>query len=205
MSGVALLRAGWRQAYSRAAIYPSSHLSNALGQQRWATQISPNYKGLNRPAHAEDEKPSEKVAPVIYEGVMADTLRRVKILSLTTCCLSVVGGPFVTFFTSPDLSVIAKGAMASIMVLLSATTTGALHWFASPYVRRLSWTPGTDQMQIEVLSWMATPLQRSVNISDVRTPVTQRPAVTFEANGQLYYIDKDAFPHAELLKKLARK
>lgn len=110
-----------------------------------------------------------------------------------------------TFFTSPDLSVIAKGAMASIMVLLSATTTGALHWFASPYVRRLTWTPGTEQMQIEVLSWMATPLQRSVNISDVRTPSTQRPAVTFEANGQLYYIDKETFPHAALLKKLARK
>lgn len=207
MSGVALLRAGWRQAYSRGAIYPSAHASNAVGQHRWATQISPNYKGLNRPAHAEDEKPNEKrapAAPVIYEGVMADTLRRVKLLSLTTCCLSVVGGPFVTFFTAPDLSVIAKGAMASVMVLLSATTTGALHWFASPYVRRLTWTPGTEQMQIEVLSWMATPLRRSVNISDVRTPLTQRPAVTFEANGQLYYIDKETFPHAELLRKLAK-
>lgn len=95
--------------------------------------------------------------------------------------------------------------MASVMVILSATTTGALHWFASPYVRKLTWTPGTNEMQIEVLSWMATPLQRSVNISDVRTPTTQRPAVTFEANGNMYYIDKDAFPHAELLKKLAKK
>ena len=85
---------GWRQAYGRATIYPSAHPSNAVGQHRWVTQISPNYKGLNRPAHAEDEKPSEKLAPaapVIYEGVMADTLRRVKLLSLTTCCLSIVG------------------------------------------------------------------------------------------------------------------
>lgn len=110
-----------------------------------------------------------------------------------------------TFFTSPELSVIAKGGLASLVVLLSASTTGALHWFASPYVRKLTWTPGTDQMQIEVLSWMATPLQRTVNISDVRTPETQRPAVTFEANGNLYYVDKDTFPHAELLKKLLRK
>lgn len=110
-----------------------------------------------------------------------------------------------TFFTSPDLSVIAKGAVASLMVFLSASTTGALHWFASPYVRKLIWTPGSSEMEVEVLSWMATPQRRTVQLSDVKVPMTQRPAVTFAANGNLYYIDKDTFPNAELLKKLVKR
>lgn len=83
---------GWRQAYSRAAIHHSSCIGTALQQQSFATQVSPNYKGVNRPAVVEEKSLNEeKVAPVVYEGVMADTLRRVKILSLTTCCLSVAG------------------------------------------------------------------------------------------------------------------
>lgn len=83
---------GWRQAYSRAAIHHSSCIGTLLQQQSFATQVSPNYKGVNRPAIVEEKSLNEeKVAPVVYEGVMADTLRRVKILSLTTCCLSVAG------------------------------------------------------------------------------------------------------------------
>lgn len=83
---------GWRQACSRAANHHSSCTGTALQQQSFATQVSPNYKGVNRPAIVEVKSANEeKVAPVVYEGVMADTLRRVKILSLTTCCLSVAG------------------------------------------------------------------------------------------------------------------
>jgi transmembrane protein 70 len=205
----ALLRAGCRQSYSRAVDRSSTIIGTALQQQRWASGGTGKEKGWKlkqRPfSSVEKAVKDKKPVDVVYEGAMADTLRRVKVLSITTCCLSVAGGPLVTFFTSPDLSVIAKGAVASMMVMLSASTTAALHWFASPYVRKLTWTPGSNEMEVEVLSWIATPLRRTIKLSDVKTPMTQRPVVTFAANGNFYYVDKDNFPNAELLKKLAKK
>ncbi|KAG6549597.1 hypothetical protein Mapa_008575 [Marchantia paleacea] len=202
-AGRILLRGGSRQVWSHNQVLTSA----LLQQERWATQgtknaskESTNYSNSRNLNERDDWK--ETARPVIYEGLMSDTVRRVKMLSLTTCCLSVVGGPVVTFFTNPDLSVIMKGALCSTMVVLSASTTFALHWFASPYVHKLTWVPGSKEVDVEVLSWMATKLKRKIKLSDVRTPYTQRPLVTFAANNEYYFVEKDNFPSKELLDQL---
>lgn len=194
--------AGSRQIWS----HHQAIRSSLLQQERWATHYgrkdstsaSSNAKQLSE----RDERKESSARPFIYEGVMSDTVRRVKMLSLSTCCLSVVGGPFVTFFTNPELSVIMKGALCSTMVLLSASTTYALHWFASPYVHKLTWVPGSKEVDVEMLSWMTTKLKKKIKLSDIRTPYTQRPLVTFAANSDYYFIDKDNFRNKELLDQL---
>lgn len=169
-----------------------------LDSHSFASSASGNSRDHRRNAAPPPPQPA-----VVYEGPLASTLQKVKLLSLSTCCLSVSCGPALTFFTSSEMSVIGKGAIASTMILLSASTTAALHWVASPYVRRLTWVPGSKEVEVEILSWMATSLRKTVRIADVTQPETQRPLVTFAAGGDYYFIDKDKFPSAELLQKLS--
>ncbi|KAL2632362.1 hypothetical protein R1flu_017048 [Riccia fluitans] len=142
------------------------------------------------------------VTPVIYHGSMSSALRGVKLLSASSFLISVVGAPVLTFFTNPDLSLLMKGALSTTMIVLSASTTFALHWIASPYVHKLVWIPGSDVIEVQVLSWMAITRKRKIKLSDIETPVTQLPLATFAAKNKIYYVDKDSFPCQELLDLL---
>lgn len=147
-------------------------------------------------------KEDDEDANLVYQGPISSTIKKVKLLSLSTCCLSVSLGPVVTFMTSPDMNVILKGAVASTVIFLSATTTAALHWFVSPYIHKLRWRPGSDSFEAEVMTWLATPLKRTVKFADVRPPETNRPFVTFKAEGNFYFVDADHFSNKALLARL---
>eukprot|EP01018_Ginkgo_biloba_P002191 Gb_33329 [translate_table: standard] len=157
------------------------------------------------PGKADDTLQHDKDKAVMYNGPISETIRRVKLLSLSTCCLSVSLGPVITFLTSPGLNVIVKGAVASCVIFISASTTAALHWFASPYVHKLRWQPGADSFEVEVLSWLATYVPRTIKFSDVKPPQTNRPYVTFKANGNFYFIDAERCQNKALLAKLTPK
>lgn len=104
--------------------------------------------------------------------------------------------------TSPDMNVILKGAVASSVIFLSASTTAALHWFVTPYIHKLKWKPGSDSFEVEMLSWLATYIPRTIKFADIRPPETQRPFVTFKANGKFYFVDADHCQNKALLAKL---
>ncbi|ESW23782.1 hypothetical protein PHAVU_004G075000 [Phaseolus vulgaris] len=181
----------------------SSHLT--AFQRRWASPA---------PATEEDDKISigphgggqsvedDKETGVVYHGPISNTIKKVKLLSLSTCCLSVSLGPVITFMTSPDMNVILKGALASTVIFLSASTTGALHWFVSPYIHKLRWQPGSDSFEVEMLSWLASSIPRTIKFSDIRPPETQRPFVTFKANGSFYFVDAEHCHNKALLARL---
>ncbi|CAA7398183.1 unnamed protein product [Spirodela intermedia] len=153
-------------------------------------------------AAGEREGAAEEESGLVYRGPISSTIKKVKLLSLSTCCLSVSLGPVITFMTSPEMNVILKGAVASTVIFLSASTTAALHWFVSPYVHKLRWRPGADSFDVEMLSWLATPLPRTVRFADVRPPQTQRPFVTFKAGGDFYFVDGEHFRDKALLARL---
>ncbi|KAG0498916.1 hypothetical protein HPP92_003607 [Vanilla planifolia] len=178
-------------------------------QKRWASKtattrttevankisIGPKY------ASGELEK-HEKDTGVVYYGPISSTIKKVKHLSLSTCCLSVSLGPVITFMTSPELNVVVKGAVASCVMILSASTTAALHWFVGPYIHKLRWQPGSDSFEVEMMSWLATYLPRTIKFSDVRPPKTNRPFVTFKADGNFYFIDAEHCHNKALLARL---
>ncbi|ESQ52201.1 hypothetical protein EUTSA_v10017166mg [Eutrema salsugineum] len=139
---------------------------------------------------------------VVYYGPISSTIKNVKLLSLSTCCLSVSLGPVITFMTSPGLNVIMKGAVASTVIFLSAFTTAALHWFVSPYVHKLRWQPGSDTFEVEMMTWLATFTPKTLKFSDIRYPDTQRPYVSFKADGNYYFVDADHCPNKALLARL---
>ncbi|KAF8395222.1 hypothetical protein HHK36_019164 [Tetracentron sinense] len=177
----------------------------AAAQKRWASQaarreddskisIGPQRKGES----GEDEKDTG----IVYYGPISSTIKKVKLLSLSTCCLSVSLGPVITFMTSPGMNVILKGAVASTVIFLSASTTGALHWFVSPYIHKLRWQPGSDSFEVEMLSWLATYIPRTIKFADIRPAETNRPFVTFKANGDFYFVDTEHCHNKALLARL---
>lgn len=150
----------------------------------------------------EDDKDDEGL---VYQGPISSTIKKVKLLSLSTCCLSVSLGPVITFMTSPDMNVILKGGVASTVIFLSATTTAALHWFVSPYIHKLRWRQGSDSFEAEIMSWLATPLKKTIKFADIRPAETNRPFVTFRAEGNFYFVDAEHFSNKALLERLTPK
>ncbi|KAJ6432818.1 hypothetical protein OIU84_019949 [Salix udensis] len=154
--------------------------------------------------HAKGRKQEKmkKKPGVVYYGPISSTIKKVKLLSLSTCCLSVSLGPVVTFMTSQDSNVILKGAVASSVIFLSASTTAALHWFVSPYIHKLRWQPGSDSFEVEMMSWLATFIPKTIKFADIRLPETNRPFVTFKANGNFYFVDSEHCHNKALLNRL---
>ncbi|KAJ3682813.1 hypothetical protein LUZ60_013040 [Juncus effusus] len=166
----------------------------SLTQTRPASKISIGPK--------QTESKSEPDSDLIYQGPISSTIKKVKLLSLSTCCLSISLGPVITFMTSPDMNVILKGAVASTVIFLSASTTAALQWFVSPYIHKLRWRPGSDSFEAEMMSWLATPLKKTVKFADIRKAETSRPYVSFRAGGDFYFVDAEHFSNKAVLARL---
>lgn len=175
-------------------------------QKRWASQAKTTEdddKISIGPRKSKEDDEDEKDAGVVYHGPISSTIKKVKMLSLSTCCLSVSLGPVITFMTSPDMNVIVKGAVASSVIFFSATTTAALHWFVSPYIHKIRWQPGSDSFEVEMMSWLATYIPRTIKFADIRPAETNRPFVTFKANGNFYFVDAEHCHNKALLARLA--
>ncbi|RLN43280.1 hypothetical protein C2845_PM01G49190 [Panicum miliaceum] len=183
-------------------------VARMLDKTRWASQATAvketeaNGSKISIGPKPKEIKEDDNDGNLVYQGPISSTIKKVKLLSLSTCCLSVSLGPVITFMTSPDMNVIIKGAVASTVIFLSATTTAALHWFVSPYIHKLRWRPGSDSFEAEVMSWLATPLKRTIKFADVRPPETNRPFVTFKAEGNFYFVDAEHFSNKALLARL---
>ncbi|CAL0333405.1 unnamed protein product [Lupinus luteus] len=183
----------------------SSHLAAAAAQRRWAskaTTTEDDNKISIGPRNGGESEEDDKEPGVAYHGPISSTIKKVKLLSLSTCCLSVSLGPVITFMTSPDMNVILKGAVASSVIFFSASTTFILHWFVSPYIHKIRWQPGSDTFEVEMLSWLATSLPRTLKFADIRLPETNRPFVTFKANGTFYFVDAEHCHNKALLARL---
>ncbi|CAN0909298.1 Transmembrane protein 70 homolog, mitochondrial [Linum grandiflorum] len=187
---------------------PSFH-PTVTTQTRWASQaaaateeddrrISIGPRKDKSPPEDEDDKDSG----VVYRGPISSTIKKVKMLSLSTCCLSVSLGPVITFMTSTDSNVILKGAVASSVIFFSASTTAALHWFVSPYIHKLRWQPGSDSFVAEQMSWMGSYVPETIKFADIRVAETNRPYVTFMANKKFYFIDTEHCQNKALLARL---
>ncbi|KAF5453459.1 hypothetical protein F2P56_028360 [Juglans regia] len=196
----------WAHRLNAKPNFNPAFLPAAAAQRRWASPATTNEDDSKisiGPRRGEEAGKDDKDTGVVYYGPISSTVKKVKLLSLSTCCLSVSLGPVITFMTSPDMNVILKGAVASSVIFLSATTTAALHWFVSPYVHKLRWQPGSDSFEVEMMSWLATYVPRTIKFADIRPPETNRPFVTFKANGSFYFVDEEHCHNKALLARLS--
>ena len=57
-----------------------------------------------------------------------------------------------------------------------------LHWFTSPYVRRLVFNRTSQTLELHTWSVFARPQVTRIHLSEVRYPDTLRPQVTFQVS-----------------------
>ncbi|OVA09903.1 Protein of unknown function DUF1301 [Macleaya cordata] len=198
----------WNYPSTDSSVKTNFNSALCLGsQKRWASHsrtkpAEDDSKISIGPRKSVEAGEDGKDSGIVYLGPISSTIKKVKLLSLSTCCLSVSLGPVITFMTAPDMNVIVKGAVASSVIFLSATTTGALHWFVSPYIHKLRWHPGSDSFEVDMMTWLATFVTKTIKFSDIRPAETNRPFVTFKANGEFYFVDTDHCHNKALLARL---
>jgi transmembrane protein 70 len=67
-------------------------------------------------------------------------------------------------------------------------------------VHKLTWIPGSKEIELEMITWLATYERKVVSIDDIRPPKTNRPFVSFAVKDKFYFVDTDKIPNKDLLR-----
>jgi hypothetical protein len=191
---------------------PSWLHAASFGQRSWRTQhlgsrlharcnttLATDEPAAASTSGADEEPESARV----YEGALAVTVRRVKLLSLSSLVATVAGAPLLVHLSSPDsVTVGAKFLITATLVTFGVFTTALLSWFASPYVIRLE--INGDTVTATTLNLLAKQTTRTFRIAEMGEARTMRPLATFEAQGQVFFIDGNTADE-RLLNKLGLK
>ncbi|BDA40457.1 Uncharacterized protein C1834.10c [Coccomyxa sp. Obi] len=139
---------------------------------------------------------------VTYEGPLKQAVLSLKKLSLFSCAATFAMSPVMLLFDTSATSLGAKASIAVTLCSFGIFTTGLLHWFTSPYVRRLVYDRKSETLEIETLSVFARPQITRTHLSEIAYPDTIRPQVTFAVKRKFFYLDADRFPDKALLAAL---
>jgi len=83
-----------------------------------------------------DNKEIEKW-DIIYEGLMAGPLKRIKTVSITTCTLSMITMPLLVLYGNQDVAVTGRLAVAFTAGVFGVGTTAVVHFIGKTYVGKL--------------------------------------------------------------------
>ncbi|GMH37175.1 hypothetical protein BSKO_05048 [Bryopsis sp. KO-2023] len=142
--------------------------------------------------------------PFVYTAPFGKALRRVKMLSLTSCGFAVAACPVICLLPNTIDSLAGKIGLCASLSIFGIFTTGLLHWFSSPYVHQLKFDGAAARKEIDVktLTLFARQRWERLALDSIKPADTWRPLATFESQGKLYYIHVDQFNHRKLLKRL---
>jgi len=101
---------------------------------------------------------SQPQAPVIYNGPLTATFRRLKVFSLASFGLSVTLAPFM-FLVESNLPLSARFALASIATGTSGLSTFLVAWCAKPYVTSLGRIISEDKAEVLEMTTMTLTLR----------------------------------------------
>lgn len=172
-------------------------LSGDRGQNHWLhTAVG------DTGAPSSSTAPTHKASHFEYTGPLSVTLKRLKLLSISSCAFTLLGSPLIVQMGTAATSVGGKAAIAIGLASFGLFTTGLLHWFTGPYVHHLTYSPDEDQLILKTLSFAARPVHHRVHLSELQHPQTMRPQATFQAQGTIFYVDADSFADKDLLSRL---
>lgn len=144
----------------------------------------------------------------IYTGPLARPVRSVKLFSVTSLGLTIVGSPLLAVLVSDKMPLIAGAVIAASAVAVSCSTTGLLAWFAKPYVTRLS-VSRSDRalLRAETLTLLGRPQTDEFHLDDVSLQAG-RPFASFRVvpTGKTYFVHPmHGDPgHMDVLARLSR-
>ena len=144
-------------------------------------------RGLATAATKDDE------AVVIYEGPLNAAVKRIRLVSLTTLATSLMLPPMALIFkSSATVSLMGKVAVGGTAMVAGVGSTAALHFCTLPFVFEMS--REGDRIVATRMDILARRTEHEFGVDDIkREPTTLRPFVTFEADGESFFVTKSGF------------
>ena len=134
---------------------------------------------------------SDDTRELVYEGSFGALIRRVKMVSVTSCSLTLLTMPFLALFGDASVALEARLAIAGIVSLFGAGTTGTVNWICKPYIVRL-WRNTQDHYTAETVNILAQRKLTNFVAADV-TLGDNRPFSSFKLGSRdmNMYVHKD--------------
>lgn len=127
----------------------------------------------------------------VYEGPLSKTVKRVKMLSLTTAAATFAGSPLLIFFGKQAASLPVKVILVTLLCSVGGGSTLLLHYLSMPYVHKMDFNPEEKVFAVETLSLFALPRRTEFSVDDIHVFAEDRAFSTFEAHGVKYFIHKE--------------
>lgn len=144
---------------------------------------------------------SEPNLKIFYKGGFSTAHRRLKYVSLANTFISVCAAPIIMM--TADLPPAASLALASSVAGFGILTTGALHWYTSPYVHEASYNSDSGEVEVETLTLFAGARRMRFHLSEVKYPDTFKPMSNFEVRGRPLFMDTSVLQDDDLRAALS--
>eukprot|EP01006_Ploeotia_vitrea_P067084 TRINITY_DN96400_c0_g1_i1.p1 TRINITY_DN96400_c0_g1~~TRINITY_DN96400_c0_g1_i1.p1 ORF type:complete len:260 (+),score=77.23 TRINITY_DN96400_c0_g1_i1:57-836(+) len=140
----------------------------------------------------------------MYEGPFGKGIRRLKLFSIGSCALTIVGSPVLVFLSTADVPMFHRAALGAAVVTFGVATTAMLNWFVKPYVVNAWLLPPHDPpmaVRFETVDLLGRPKYTEVRLDDLSPDVT-RPFGTFQdsLSGRVFFMHEDIVTRDDVLK-----
>lgn len=162
--------------------------------------------------NSSEEKPKEESSNIFYEAPTAGLISRLKMVSITSCVLSIVGLPLLIYIKNGDFPNTRQLGMGGIAFFGASGSTLALHFVFGPYALTMEEVPKTkdeSSADDELEGTLIKAKTRSVfgwknetifdPLTDIQPYSGIRPFANFIANDVILYA------HPELLDENMRQ
>lgn len=149
----------------------------------------------------DEEDLDEREWHLVYEGAMSGPLKRIKMVSITTCTLSMITMPLLALYGNQDVALAGRIAVAFTAGIFGMGTTAFVHFIGKTYVSEL-WKKlefeGDDiedvdpeeistLLRAETFSLFGTKKVVEFDLDDVEQG-DSRPFCSFKVHGNNYFL-----------------
>lgn len=139
---------------------------------------------------------------LVYKGPLRSAVRAVKIFSLSTCIIAVVGGPILVMLGNPTVPLIGRILMTSFVLTVGVSTTLILHWLMKGYIIDMHFDPKSERLQVYTLTMLAGRRCHTFHLSEAGPPDSLTAFSTFQAMGKSYFMHTEVMEDKALLGKI---
>ena len=139
---------------------------------------------------------------VVYTAPLKGAVKAVKVFSLTTAVLALLGSPILVWMGNPSVPVAGRIAISTVVVLAGVSTTALLHWLVKGYIMQLHYNDKSQMAAAYTLSVLGRQRRNEFHISDARPPTSMTGFSTFQAKSKSYFMHTEVFEDKKLLSAL---
>ena len=136
---------------------------------------------------------------LVYTGPLKGAVRAVKVFSLSTCVLALMGTPVLVVLGNPGVPVPARVAMGSLVLLVGVSTTAVLHWLCKGYITRLFYDKHSHTVAAYTVSLFGLNKKNVFEVEECGPPSQLSAFSTFQARKHSYFVHTDVFEDRKLL------